>query len=221
MLMCATYVIKAHKDILKNRYGVSLPEDFEGIDERIVPFKTAPVIVNQEKKILLKPMQFSLIPPWSKDSKPKFATFNARVEDIDTKPTWKDSFKKRHCIVPITNFIEPIYTGDHAGQMVAFNPAEILSAAGIYSTWVNSKTGELLDSFAIIMTDALPFVNQVGHSRSPFFITNDAVQDWIRFPSENSQEMKEFLFQKKAAPLLHVTTDRPMANGWEKRIPKK
>lgn len=56
-------------------------------------------------------MRYSLVPNWSKEAKVKFATHNARLESIDEKPTWKTVFSEQHCLVPLTDFIEPILPG--------------------------------------------------------------------------------------------------------------
>jgi putative SOS response-associated peptidase YedK len=218
--MCATYITKVKKQVLEDFFAISLPDDFEGIDERINPFQTAHVVTRKNKSKLLTPMQFSLIPTWSKERKPKFATFNARIEDIETKPTWKGPFVQHHCVVPITNFIEPIYTGEFAGKMVSFDADELLVAAGIYSSWLDKQTGEVIDSFALIMQDAMPFVSKTGHSRSPIFLNKMASQNWIESEGEPALELKSWLTREKLIPELKVSIDRPMAKNWEKRIPK-
>ena len=77
----------------------------------------APAIV----PVGMKEMNFSLITSWSKERKPEFATHNARLfsEDGDPifkKPTWRGPFSSNHCVIPISKFVEPIYTGEYAGM---------------------------------------------------------------------------------------------------------
>ena len=76
--------------------------------------------------------EFGLVPSWSKERKVKYSTHNARLVSTDEKsgkpvpiymkPTWREAFAGRHCLVPMDLFIEPIYTGEFAGNMVKFIP---------------------------------------------------------------------------------------------------
>jgi putative SOS response-associated peptidase YedK len=49
-------------------------------------------------------MRWGLIPYWAKDIKIGFSTINARAEDVDTKPAFREAFQRRRCLVPSTAF---------------------------------------------------------------------------------------------------------------------
>lgn len=49
---------------------------------RILPHSEAPVILSRDEKYILDLFNFSLIPVWSKECKPKFATHNTRIETL-------------------------------------------------------------------------------------------------------------------------------------------
>jgi SOS response associated peptidase (SRAP) len=51
-------------------------------------------------------MRWGLIPYWAKDIKIGFSTINARAEDIDTKPAFREAFRQRRCLVPLDSFYE-------------------------------------------------------------------------------------------------------------------
>ena len=48
----------------------------------------------------------SLLSYWAKDLKAGFANINAKAEGIATKPTFRDAFQRRRCLVPVDNFYE-------------------------------------------------------------------------------------------------------------------
>jgi putative SOS response-associated peptidase YedK len=214
--MCAQYLIKSSVDNLARFFGVSVSvEDIWS--ERVLPQSLAPVITEDGMKL----MKFSLLPSWSKDPKVKFATHNARLETISEKATWKKPFLKNHCLVPISTFIEPIYTGQFAGNMVGFEAHELLVAAGIFDHWVNKETGEVIESFAIITSDPSEFISKVGHDRQPVFLNPKKMSKWIGGGGESFTAVKELLDEVSFDPELNVEIDRPLKPGWEKRVSAK
>lgn len=217
--MCASYMIKQRRSgpyPLATEARVQIETFY---DQLIVPYRPAPVIVRDQEKDVLTQMQFSMVPSWSKEPRVKFATHNARLESIDEKPTWKTVFVRRHCLVPLTDFIEPIYEGEHAGFMVAFaqRDGEMIFAAGVWDEWVNRQSGEVIQSFAIITSDPPPFIAGTGHDRCPIFLSGAAGQEWLGNSGTNPAELKSFLIESKVEPEYSVTRHRPMRPGWEKR----
>src|SRR5712671_1021455 len=54
----------------------------------------------------LEIMRWGLIPYWAKDIKIGFSTINARAEEVDTKPAFREPFRQRRCLVPLDSFYE-------------------------------------------------------------------------------------------------------------------
>ena len=212
--MCAQFDLKVLANALSLKYGIQIPEDFI-FEKRVTPHSLAPVITSSG----LKMMKFSLLPSWSKEPKVKFATHNARIETLNEKATWKIPFKKFHCLVPLTQFIEPIYISKYAGSMVAFSQAnhELLTAAGLYDSWVNKQTGEVIESFTIITTEPPAFVAEVGHDRCPVFLKSSAFKEWLNPKDTEPDSLKKFLLNNQDLVDFTVKKDRDMRPGWEKR----
>ena len=65
-----------------------------------------------------------MIPYWAKDIKIGYSTINARAEDIDTKPAFREAFRQRRCLVPLNNFYEwaktrPVSSPTRSGSRTA------------------------------------------------------------------------------------------------------
>jgi putative SOS response-associated peptidase YedK len=212
-------MIKADIRRLARLYGFEIEQDPGEHTDHIVPHRLAPIVVKNGDKFQIKAMKFSLLPSWSKEPKVKFATHNARLETIDTKPTWKQPFLSKRCIVPMTSFIEPIYIGDYAGYMVEFRAAQdgTMFAAGIWDQWLNKQTGEVVESFAVITSDPIPFVEKIGHDRTPVFIQKSAWDSWLLDGKRDSNDLKQILTSSVDPVTLEVFRDRAMRPGWEKR----
>src|SRR5208283_2486528 len=52
----------------------------------------------------LDPLRWGLIPHWAEDPKIGYKTVNARVETVDTAPSYRQAFKKRRCLTPSDGF---------------------------------------------------------------------------------------------------------------------
>lgn len=191
----------------------------EYFDRLVVPYSKAPVMVANGDAVETHLMKFSMVPSWSKEPKVKFATHNARLESISEKPTWRNVFGRRHCLILLTDFIEPIYEGEHAGHMVAFSARSgaLIYAAGLWDEWVNKQTGEVMTSFAIITHDPPPFVASMGHDRSPIFLDEDTGHEWLTAAGTPAERLTDFLLQAATPHDLRAESFRPMRPGWEKR----
>jgi putative SOS response-associated peptidase YedK len=79
----------------------------------VAPTDPMPVVRYDERdqQRSLDVMRWGLIPYWAKDIKIGFSTINARAEEVDTKPAFREAFQRRRCLVPLDNFYEWKKTG--------------------------------------------------------------------------------------------------------------
>ncbi len=71
----------------------------------IAPTQMAPVIVNQGETVL-KEMRWGLIPFWAKDEEIGNRMINARAETVREKPSFRNSLKRKRCLVLADFFYE-------------------------------------------------------------------------------------------------------------------
>jgi putative SOS response-associated peptidase YedK len=210
-------LIKTSRENLTKYFQVPVPDDLDW-EERILPHAFSPVLTNTGWQM----MKFSLLPSWSKEGRVKFATHNARLETIDSKPTWKVPFLKNHCLVPISGFIEPAYSGPLAGNLIQFREAApgesgLMMAAGIYDHWVSHVTGEVIDSFAIITHDPSSYVSKMGHDREPLFLEPQHFDFWLKTTGIKAADLVHELRARTWTPKYTAEVDRALKPGWEKR----
>ncbi len=213
--MCAQFLLKAQAQDLAKTFGIQLDCPDELLNQQVLPHKASLTVTAKGFRV----MSFSLTPSWSKEKRTKFATHNARLETLATKPTWRTPFETKRCIVPLTSFIEPAYENEFAGNMVAFHTPnnEVLYAAGIYDEWVDKLTGEIFESYAIITTEPYEIVKKIGHNRSPVFLLQSKLEEWLEPKPKKSAALLEFLKTASQLPELEIEKQRPMKAGWEKR----
>ena len=84
----------------------------------------------------LEVMRWGLIPYWAKDVKIVFSTINARAEEVDTKPAFREAFRQRRCLVPLDSFYE--WKKTTAGKQpyaIALKDRRLMGMAGLWETW--------------------------------------------------------------------------------------
>jgi putative SOS response-associated peptidase YedK len=125
-------------------------------------------------------MRWGLVPYWwSKPLKQLPATFNARSDTVASKPMYRDAFKRRRCVIPISGFYEWRQMED-GKQPFFISGAEtpVLSVAGLWDNWTNRESGEAIRSCTMIVTEANPFMSEI-HDRMPVFLPPDRLDAWL------------------------------------------
>jgi putative SOS response-associated peptidase YedK len=123
-------------------------------------------------------MRWGLIPYWAKDIKIGYSTFNARAEEIDTKPAFREAFRQRRCLVPLDNFYEwkKTATGKQP-YAIGLKGGGLMAMAGLWESW-RSPGGERIRSFTIATTR--PNALCAGlHNRMPVVLQPDAWPVWL------------------------------------------
>jgi putative SOS response-associated peptidase YedK len=120
----------------------------------VAPTDPLPVVryAAKEHQRSLDIMRWGLIPYWAKDIKIGYSTFNARAEEIDTKPAFREAFRQRRCLVALDSFYEWKKTA--AGKQpyaIGLAGGRIMAMAGLWETW-RSPEGERIRSSKIVTT---------------------------------------------------------------------
>jgi putative SOS response-associated peptidase YedK len=130
--------------------------------------------------------RWSLVPFWYKGRvKPsargagdgfKLTTFNARVEEVASKPTFRDCFKKRRCIVPASAWWEwqPPDKIKHRFARADGNP---IWFAGLWDTCTTVDEGEFR-SFTIMTGPSEGHLAEY-HDRAPVILDPEDWGIWL------------------------------------------
>jgi len=130
----------------------------------------------------LEVMRWGLIPFfWSKPIKElRLATFNARVETVTTKPFFREPFKSKRCLMPVSGYYEWQDTpgGKQPWYFTARDGSPALTIAGFWDQWKNKETGERIKSCTMIITAPNDFVAEV-HERMPVLLMPEQFEHWL------------------------------------------
>jgi putative SOS response-associated peptidase YedK len=148
----------------------------------VSPTDPVDAVVPMEEGRELQTMRWGLIPFWwSKPLKElRLATFNARVETVTTKPFFREPFKSRRCLMPVSGYFEWQDTpgGKQPWYFTARDSSPLLTIAGLWDQWKNKETGERIKSCTMIITEPNAFVAEV-HDRMPVLLMPEQFEHWL------------------------------------------
>jgi putative SOS response-associated peptidase YedK len=183
--MCGRFTLKRPEGIKLPNYRGDLP----ALPPRynIAPSQDVVTIVERDGSREATLLQWGLIPYWSKEAK---GIINARVETLEDKPSFSESFKNRRCLILADGFYEwerhgkikqPYYFQMNDGAPFAF--------AGIWDRWRhNDRT---INTCAIITTTANQLLATIHH-RMPVILEAEAYDLWLSEDSR-SADLKQLL----------------------------
>jgi putative SOS response-associated peptidase YedK len=130
---------------------------------------------------------------------------NARVETASAKPTFKESWERRRCIIPASYYFEwehlinaatgKAKTGDK--YMIQAKGSEITWLAGLYR--IEEMSGIQVPVFTVLTREPSEEIRFI-HDRMPVILPGEAVEKWIR-PDGDPKEiikdaMTDMVFEK-------------------------
>ncbi|MEW6690914.1 MAG: SOS response-associated peptidase [Pseudomonadota bacterium] len=166
--MCGRYALHAHPDVVTLEFAL-----------RSVPlfaprYNIAPgaevLIVRQDGAALAR---WGLVPGWAKDAAVGARLINARAETLAQKPSFRDAYRRRRCLIPASGFYEwrgeagrkqPFYVHPSQGQLFAF--------AGLWERWRD------LETCTVITTDANAAMRAI-HDRMPVIVPRADYAGWL------------------------------------------
>ena len=182
--MCGRFTYKLTWEELVRLYRLTLDQRPRNTQPRYNVCPTDPIdtIVGRDGQRELVSMRWGLVPRWwSKTiTDVKMATFNARAETVETKPFFRDAFKRTRCLIPVSGFFEWQDTtgGKQPWYFTARDGSPALTVAGLWDEWKNRETGERLKSCTMIITEPNDFVAEV-HDRMPVLLTEKQFEPWL------------------------------------------
>ena len=183
---------------------------FKGSSFNVAPSQNITAVINGGDNNEAVMMRWGLIPRWVK-SLDSFRgnLINARVETADEKPSFKDAFFKRPCLIPVTGF----YEWDKTKQPYYFHVEKGLFAlAGIWETRISSETEEKLLSCTILTTQAKGNITDVHH-RMPIVITPEYYDLWLDSVDERKKLIEALPEAKLKMYPVSKTVNSPKNNS--------
>ncbi len=197
--MCGRFTLTASSyQQLALRFGVSdIPDIVYQPRYNIAPSQQVLSVITSNNLRRLGFMKWGLIPSWAKDASIGNKLINARSETVHEKPSFRQAFRARRCLIIADGFYEwnrnstprqPYYIQLASGEPFAF--------AGLWERWKPDPDGDTVFTCTVLTTDANPKIAEI-HPRMPVILEQHQEAPWLY--GESTNEIRKLMKQFPAA----------------------
>jgi putative SOS response-associated peptidase YedK len=171
----------------------------------LAPTQDALVAVQASGDVRLEVMRWGLVPPWAKDKSIGAKLANARAETIDEKPSFRQPFRRRRCLLPVDGYYE--WESRPSGKQPVYysmRDGDLFCLAGLWETWTTPEQtdepelpglgqaqAETLCTFTVITTTPNRLAKRV-HDRMPVIVHPADYGNWLS-PESKAADLKRLL----------------------------
>jgi putative SOS response-associated peptidase YedK len=176
-IMCGRYTLSTPIEALEQRFHARLPREVLVPTYNAAPSQALPVIFNTHPSEITM-SAWGFVPEWADGRADIKPLINARAETIATRPTFRQAFRSKRCLVLADGFYEWQRAGKRkVPHRIALQSGESFAFAGIWST-VHDSSGHRSTTFAILTTEANALVAQI-HNRMPVMLHARDEATWL------------------------------------------
>ncbi|MFD0937640.1 SOS response-associated peptidase, partial [Methylobacterium trifolii] len=148
----------------------------------VAPTQPVPVVIAEGGQRHFRLVRWGFWPGWLKDPATFPLVFNARVETVREKPTFRGALRHRRCVFLADGFYE--WRREGRGRQAVRTPFMIrradgapMALAGLWEPWLGADGSEI-DTAAIVTTGANGTLSAV-HDRMPAILSPEQVAPWL------------------------------------------
>jgi len=193
--MCGRFSSSSKPEQIKKEFKVAV-EDPAIFKPRynIAPSQMIPVVLDRTGERIVAQLKWGLVPSWAKDALIGSRMINARAETLMEKPSFREAYKSRRCIIPASGFYEWQRAEKGAKQPFYFylTNKEVFGFAGLWEEWLDKKSNESLETCTIITTEANDVLKPV-HDRMPVILKAADYDEWLDTKEANTDKLQKLL----------------------------
>lgn len=170
--MCGRYSLHSNPEVIALLFGLSEVPAYQP-RYNIAPTSQV-LVVRQEGDLRGAAMvKWGLVPRWAKDPSMGARMNNARAETVAEKPSFREAYRKRRCLIPANGFYEwKLENGLKQPYYIHPAGADLFAFAGLWEQWRDLQT------CAIITTEANEKMASV-HDRMPVIVSPAEYPAWL------------------------------------------
>lgn len=202
--MCGRFVQSASVDDYARFFGANEVKT-ESLDANYNVAPTDPVyaVAEHGESRIVGTFGWGLVPHWSKDRKKAARSINARAETLLDKPAFRDSFRKKRCLIPADGFYEWTRRDDvKVPHYIFIGTHAPMALAGLWASWKDPDTEEWHRTCSVITTKPNEFMRPI-HDRMPVMLDQGVWDAWLDRANTDAESFLPIL-QAPAEDLLET-----------------
>jgi putative SOS response-associated peptidase YedK len=186
--MCGRFALKTPVRKLVTRFELDEVIDFAP-RYNIAPGTDVPTIrQSPEGKRVMHLLRWGLVPHWAKDPGIGAKLSNARGETVAEKPSFRDAFRRRRCLVPADGFYEWKTEGrQKQPYYFSMKSGEPFALGGLWESW-RAADGSILRTCCLITTGPNEIMLPV-HDRMPVIVSPDDYEAWLTGEADDALDL--------------------------------
>ena len=198
--MCGRFTLILEPDEIQETLGLGEMPAVYAPRYNIAPTQPVAVVTDGIKRDVTF-MRWGLVPGWAKDISIGARLINARAETIQEKPSFRNAFARRRCLILADGFYE--WKKQPKGPSIPFyiylHDHKPFTFAGLWEHW-QSPEGHELNTCTIITCSPNDLMADI-HDRMPVILDQTVGQNWLKndfsaaqlrqclvpFPAENME----------------------------------
>ncbi|MCM3594681.1 SOS response-associated peptidase [Metabacillus idriensis] len=216
--MCGRYTLFSEYADLVDRFhiGAAIEEDEYVYSYNIAPSHEVLSVINDGTQNRMGFLKWGLIPPFAKDEKIGYKTINARAETLADKPSFRNAFRKKRCLVLADSFYEwKRQEGGKTPMRIKMKTGEPFGMAGLWESW-KSPNGKTIYSCTVITTEPNELMSSI-HDRMPVILKPEDEERWLDPSIHDPDDLRPILkpFDETQMEAFEVSSEvnSPKNNG--------
>ena len=190
--MCGRYAFFSPAEAVRRTFALDVVPDLEP-RYNIAPTQDVPAVrAGDEGGRVFAMLHWGLVPKWAKERAIGNRMINARAETLAGKPSFRDAFRRRRCLVPADGWYEwQPAPGGKQPWFIRGKDGRPLAFAGLWERW-KDPAGAQLESCAIVTTDAAESIRKI-HDRMPVVLGEGDWDRWLDAAFSDTDKLSELL----------------------------
>lgn len=178
--MCGRFAFYSPSEATAALFGVESSTAEVEPRYNIAPTQYIAAVRNdQEEKRELAMLRWGLVPFWAKDPSIGNRMINARAETVAEKPSFRNAYSKRRCMILADGFYEWQKGGERKTPwFISLVDGSPFAFAGLWENWKSKESDESMQTAAIITTAANDFMATL-HARMPVVMLPEHAGRWL------------------------------------------
>ncbi len=201
--MCGRFVGFRRLEELKLYFPIDETNCRATANYNVAPGQEVLAVARVDGANVLDRYHWGLVPFWAKETSIGHKMINARAATLADKPSFREAFRKRRCLILADGFYEwKGKQGEKQPLFITTPDQSPFAFAGLWETWRDKPDADAVyRSCTIITRDAVGRMWKIHH-RMPVILDPDAYGQWLDPDNQDPDALKALLHTRSISDLV-------------------